>query len=190
MHGDRLVHRQGIGCLRCGRLGQRCQTVGEIIDTGVAAGGLEVLQAVIDQAAESLVAPLTGAAVVALNLQHGRHAGGKVLRRRQLTVSLGLRLCRCSLGLRLAGSRYVTALLHRQAHRWQCVERIGRGIEIAVGSGQRWSECSRSRSRSRSRGRNRRINDRLHCVDYARGYRCQYNGIYRCGIDDRSRVGI
>ncbi|MNY12589.1 hypothetical protein D3C86_1456770 [compost metagenome] len=171
MHGDRLIHRQGIGGLRCSRLGQRGQTVGEIIDTGVAAGGLEILQAVIDQATESLVVALTGAALVALNIQQGRHAGGKVLRRCQLTVGPGLHLCRCSLGLRLAGSRYVTALLHRQAHRRQCIERIGRGIEIAVGSGQRWSDCSRNRSR----GGNWRFNGRLHGVGHGGCYRCRHD---------------
>ena len=60
MHGQWLIDRQRVGGFWRGRLGQRRQAVGEIIDPGIAAGIFQVLEAVIDQATEGLVAALVG----------------------------------------------------------------------------------------------------------------------------------
>ncbi|MNR33159.1 hypothetical protein D3C85_1508090 [compost metagenome] len=81
MHGNRLVHRYGIGGFRRGCLGQRGQTVGEVIDTGIAAGAFQILETVIDQTTERVVASLAGAVLVGLHVQHVRHSRSKILYR-------------------------------------------------------------------------------------------------------------
>ncbi|MNR13309.1 hypothetical protein D3C85_1297060 [compost metagenome] len=131
MHGDRLVDRQRIGGFRCRRLGQRRQAAGKIVDTGVAAGSAQVLEAFVKQAGEGFFAPLAGAVLVGLQFKHAGHAGGEVLRRRRLAIERS----RGQLGLGLRGRRDVTALLHGQTHRGQRIERIGFRVECRRGDG-------------------------------------------------------
>ncbi|MNI30944.1 hypothetical protein D3C73_848060 [compost metagenome] len=155
VHGNRLIHRYCIGGFRRSSLGQRRQTVGEIVDPGVTGGGLQVLEALTDQTAERLFPILAGAVLVSLHIEHTRHTGGEVLRRGRLTVRLRLGGRRCSLGLCLAGGGNMTTLLHRHAHCWQGVERVCLWIEITFSRHRRllrsYHHCS-----------NRRFNLRLH----------------------------
>ncbi|MDT4867695.1 hypothetical protein FQZ97_1026200 [compost metagenome] len=148
MHGNRLIHRYGIGGFRRGSLGQCSQTIGEIIDAGIAGGRLQILEAIIDQPTESFFAPLAGTVLVSLHIEHASHTGGKVLRRGRLAIGLGLGRRRRCLGLCLAGSRNMTALLHGHAHSGESIERVGLGIEIAI---RRCHRCLRRRHRWRDR---------------------------------------
>ncbi|MCY1448972.1 hypothetical protein D9M71_656870 [compost metagenome] len=68
MHRDGLVDRHRVGSFWRGRLGQCRQTVGEIVDPGIAAGRLEVLEPLIDQATEGMVAPLAGTVLAGLHI--------------------------------------------------------------------------------------------------------------------------